>query len=435
MVSGFSLQSDCENSTEKVWTTQYDDFSPAITFNGFNPISNFGNQYYNSTNHLSKTVGATAFFSFNGTSIQVFGGTNYDHGNYSVVLDGGLNQIYNGYAPNLFQNSTLYLATNLTQTQHTISITNLGGPNGNALDLDWIEVNSTVAPLPSLNSTNTTTGSSSPSSSSTSSSGSSDAGAIAGGVVGGIAGIAIIGFLIWFFWWRKRQRKQPPMNRDPGFTLDAEPYREERLDGGEIAPFPATSYATSNGYPHQGLSNGYPQQSLEGTQMEQRRESMMAPASSGYEPGGSSFLQGIPPPPSSNATSYPDLENSRSPDAGQPLASPQLSNSQASSEQMTNLVSNPNQSAPSSAVASAGHGSKTAGVALPYTSRSPPVPSSPTNHRDSTLSSRMNVAGREVDLGPVSPDWENEEGTVLPPNYDQATEPLPGQRREEEGQV
>jgi hypothetical protein len=72
-------------STGKQYTTVYDDFSPAFQYNLISPYPKFGNGYFNNTNHLTYNVSASMTFPFNGTSVQMFGGVNFDHGKYSVM--------------------------------------------------------------------------------------------------------------------------------------------------------------------------------------------------------------------------------------------------------------------------------------------------------------------------------------------------------------
>ena len=51
-------------SSEKIYTTIYDDFSPAFHYNGFTPYPNNGFQgYYNDTNHLTYNLSASVSFS------------------------------------------------------------------------------------------------------------------------------------------------------------------------------------------------------------------------------------------------------------------------------------------------------------------------------------------------------------------------------------
>ena len=48
---------------ETIYTTVYDDLSPTFQYTGFENRENFGNGYFNGTNHLSKTGSSTMRFS------------------------------------------------------------------------------------------------------------------------------------------------------------------------------------------------------------------------------------------------------------------------------------------------------------------------------------------------------------------------------------
>lgn len=74
---------------------------------------------------------------------------------------------------------------------------------------------------------------------------------------------------------------------------------------------------------------------------------------------------------------------------------------------------------------------KSPGVALPYTAQRPGMMSNSSSQL-STPTGRIQRLGRETDMGPLSAHAEDEEDErsreMLPPDYQQATEPLPGQR-------
>ncbi|KAG5636057.1 hypothetical protein H0H81_009228 [Sphagnurus paluster] len=83
--------------------------------------------------------GASVMLSFEGGAIYVFGDKKNDHGLYSVVLDNGTAQVYDGVSGcgGAFgmtceqQEPTLkYFASNLGSTTHTLKITNMAGVNG-----------------------------------------------------------------------------------------------------------------------------------------------------------------------------------------------------------------------------------------------------------------------------------------------------------------
>ena len=90
-----------DHSQDKVYTTTIDDNSSAFQYSGtgWTGDDTFGLGYYNNSGHLTANVSDSValsrvlFFNhvvandsrFNGSSVQVFGGTNSNHGNYSVV--------------------------------------------------------------------------------------------------------------------------------------------------------------------------------------------------------------------------------------------------------------------------------------------------------------------------------------------------------------
>ncbi|KAJ7100078.1 hypothetical protein B0H15DRAFT_877350 [Mycena belliarum] len=90
---------------------------------------------------------ATMSFTFNGSAVYVFGDKKNDHGLYSVVLDGGVPQVFNGVSGcgGAFgmtceqQKPTLkFFASNLNASSHTLTIMNHPGVNNSYLDLDSV---------------------------------------------------------------------------------------------------------------------------------------------------------------------------------------------------------------------------------------------------------------------------------------------------------
>ena len=310
-------------------------------------------------------------------------------------------------------------------------------------------VNSTRSPdIGGNNSTNTTTGTSEPSTSSTAKK-SSNTGAIAGGIVGGVVGLTIIAGLIWFFCFKRKRDYQKTKTYDPTLDLNAESNgQNHHLDGGEVAPFPSTSggprsaqlySATSHGSGHQRdmSETGYSSVALGSAYAAGTARDRDAP-SSFFTP---------PPAPPSNATSYPlsDEGGTTSPNqypnpgfqafpTPSPHSSPAANHSYpASSSGRTNADSVPSNETPTAPQLPVPPqprqpGSlKSAVVSLPYTARPPASDTAP----GAPEPPRMTVPGREVDLGPVPLEEEHAAQETLPPDYHQATQPLPGQRRPE----
>ncbi|ODN81541.1 hypothetical protein L202_01960 [Cryptococcus amylolentus CBS 6039] len=430
----------------KVWTTTYDDSSPAMKYigSGWNPNTSAGTSYYNRTAYITQTVGDSVSLDFNGSSVQVFGGLYNDHGNYSVSLDGAKATSYNGTFFNLQAGVSLFQASGLDEGPHSVQLINLGqGPKGKYFDIDYIVVNSTVDPaLSGGNNTegdSTSTSTASPDSSTSSSSMTS--GAIAGAVVGGIVGLALVVVLAWFLF---RRNKSAPGRPESPYLKPGRLDTRMDLNGDEVKPFMSNdsqapralpgaavgAYYTTLA-PHNSANNShsYPLGPLGRDDLEERTP----------------FLNGSPAPPPSNTLSYPRSEVPPN-GAGLPLPSSEGANNSSS-----------------------GRSSKSAGVSLPYTAHPPPQsprsslntnrnphpapasshqvsspgadlpdphqpyasPTSGDARRSQASLGRMYVPGREQDIGPLGAGFDEvpRSEEVLPPDYSQATEPLSGQRR------
>ena len=96
--------------------------------------------YSDSTFTLCTALGASAQFTFNGTGIWIYGAKRPNHNLYNVTLDGGAPQTFNGSADNIFQ-TPLFSQTDLSNTQHTITLTNAGVDatrTNDYLDVDFV---------------------------------------------------------------------------------------------------------------------------------------------------------------------------------------------------------------------------------------------------------------------------------------------------------
>ncbi|KIK66438.1 hypothetical protein GYMLUDRAFT_70066 [Collybiopsis luxurians FD-317 M1] len=125
-------------------TVQENDSSLTYTGTwGSNTSGNFsggGSSFTNGDN-------ASVSFPFNGSAIYVFGDKKNDHGLYSIVLDNGTEQIFDGVSGcggafgqtcEQQQPTLAYFASNLAQGEHTLKITNIAGVNQSYFDLDSI---------------------------------------------------------------------------------------------------------------------------------------------------------------------------------------------------------------------------------------------------------------------------------------------------------
>ncbi|WWC94850.1 hypothetical protein V866_001701 [Kwoniella sp. B9012] len=136
---------------DEIYTSRIDDTSPSVTYDqdGWTTEGSGGPQYYNSTQHTSVIPSSTMTMNFNGTSVQLFGSVNDDHGNYSISLDGVIEGMYSATNWEHVSGVSLFLASGLEDGPHTIQLTNLGKSNITTIDFDYAVVNSTIKPADS----------------------------------------------------------------------------------------------------------------------------------------------------------------------------------------------------------------------------------------------------------------------------------------------
>ncbi|KAK4685712.1 hypothetical protein P7C73_g4437, partial [Tremellales sp. Uapishka_1] len=393
------------STTGKVYTSKMDNTDPAIVYSGsgWSPGGADLDKYYNSTVDVSSKPGDAMSFRFNGSSVALVSAINTDHGNYTVSLDGQTSGPYDGTAVTFFAGVPLFVASNLDETEHQVLVTNIGGGSGK-FDFDYAIYNSTIDPdsrgvsNSTGNSTQTSTTSvaspgKSGSASSSSHSGSSNGAAIGGGVAGGVVALLLLGLLAWFF---MRRRKRQSGTRTP---ID--------LDGGEeVKPYQgeaARAYAQPVPYPSTG-STGFTRTS----------NGQLSPSAREVDHTHTPFLH-FPPPPPSNATSYPPTSPSRA----DPSSNPFTGGSAPSSAGSTGTFAPAPRSNTSNTTPPVVARTKAMGVAPPPTA-TPPFLASPVS-----MQNRRMVDGRAQDMGPMvhEEDEEHHPG-LLPPDYDQATEPI-----------
>ncbi|WVR07706.1 hypothetical protein IAU60_004748 [Kwoniella sp. DSM 27419] len=466
------------STSGKVFTTSYDDTSSAVTYSGTGWSSGVPNKdYYNTTAHLTKVPGDSMQLSFNGSSIQVFGGLMSDHGNYSVSLDGQPPDVYNGTFFRLQPQTVLYTASGLKDGPHILNMINFGqGPNGaNFLDFDYAVVNSTIDPTKSgttgtnLTSTTTLTPGLTPSAGDHRQGGSDlNVAAVAGGAAGGAVALVLIGLVVWF--WRKRAAgKKEDSHLGYAMRRSSDPID---LNGAEVKPFTHPDMAYQHPLMMRSASSSAGEQDYgrEGVEYAPTHELPYIPSATAraHDHQTSPFLAGLPPPPPSNATSYPRSDRRTSSDGVSTRGLPNPFGASHTTLAQCDGVEgigetqqrNPHRPVPGASDVSHGDGPSTTGgrrkgqsTTLPFTARPPssiqnsgPVdiaaepltrqsPSSVTGSPSPTLTGprgRMYVPGREVDMGPLPVNVENDDHDErygpLPPDYAQATEPLPGQR-------
>lgn len=318
--------------------------------------------------------------SFSGFSVGIYGGLYSDHGNYTVDLDGQTVGNYNGTWFELAPGTPLFIANNLSEGPHRIIVTNLGkGPGGDFFDFDYAIVNSTV-----YNSSHTgggpagTNGTDLPYPRTADGGQKTPIGGIVGGTIGGILILAAFGIIALRI---LRRRK-----RDRAFKNEVD------LTGDEIKPYhgPESAVIVSS-TPGYGQSEG----------------------STTLYHSSQPYLSSVPPPPASNATSYPHSENPPSTVGNAEYTEEEVGNgppfNRGPSRKIQPLFATTIPEASSMVTANDYNAS--------IVSESHSNPSSTT--------ARMQIKGRATDLGPATLDEEDEEGSTLPPNYAQATQPLP----------
>ena len=246
-------------------------------------------------------------------------------------------------------------------------------------------------------------------------------GAIIGGAVAGAVGALLLVLLVWLLW-RRRKR-----NRSKSAYMDKPPLY---LTGDEIRPFrnsttpPAEGPIALTQHPSAvtttGSAYGRQPAGTAGT------ESMYG---HGQDAISTPFLTMVPPPPPSSHTSYPpSSDHPRSPYVD-PYAVGQhrqdRSTTFTASEAGTFGPAPPRH--PESSPVTQSY--KSLAAAVPFTARRPSTLASSDEQSTLHTPSRMFIPGREMDAGPLSPaTQESHEMEMLPPDYHQATEPLPGQR-------
>ncbi|EIW61593.1 uncharacterized protein TRAVEDRAFT_18255 [Trametes versicolor FP-101664 SS1] len=123
-----------------------DDFNDNIVYSG--PWQAFTNQTYgfNGTRHVANTPGLSANFKFNGSCLFVNGivGTNntFPMPPTTFILDGHFTQmnlsVTDGetFPGTRFAQSVLYIALSMSEGEHELIITDIGGNSSNPLQID-----------------------------------------------------------------------------------------------------------------------------------------------------------------------------------------------------------------------------------------------------------------------------------------------------------
>ncbi|RXK36985.1 hypothetical protein M231_05749 [Tremella mesenterica] len=131
-------------TTSQIHSTTFDDPSSAFTYS-----DNGGWSQTTHSSHSTDTTGSSVSFSFTGSSVQVFGQVGPQNGNYSISLDQVVEQPYNGTHGTTIGVTSLYLASGLSDSPHTLVITNIANDRGSLLDINYAIVNSSLTPTSS----------------------------------------------------------------------------------------------------------------------------------------------------------------------------------------------------------------------------------------------------------------------------------------------
>ncbi|KAF8598672.1 hypothetical protein BDV93DRAFT_412802, partial [Ceratobasidium sp. AG-I] len=94
--------------------------------------------YLGGTFHTTQGGGSTASFSFNGTTVYIFGAKRSNHGYYNVTIDGNQAERFDGQAGGTGE-KPLYRKTDLADRMHTVVLSN--DPDAgtvSAVDIDFI---------------------------------------------------------------------------------------------------------------------------------------------------------------------------------------------------------------------------------------------------------------------------------------------------------
>ncbi|KAG6837000.1 hypothetical protein H0H93_016460 [Arthromyces matolae] len=130
-----------ENHSMPALTVTVEENTPLLNFSSQwqtgTSLSDVDASLYSESSFITtQTDGASASFTFNGTSVQIYGAKLPDHGSYVVKVDNTTYPTQNGSlpAPGEYQTS-LFAVNGLQQGPHTITLTNQGT---NFVDIDYI---------------------------------------------------------------------------------------------------------------------------------------------------------------------------------------------------------------------------------------------------------------------------------------------------------
>lgn len=383
-----------DGKTDRGTNFTFDDTDTRITYSGNNDWSPQSSSisadlYHNGTFHETTKNQAQATISFEGNAAYIFGGTSKDNGAYSVVVDDGTAVKLNGTSNSQtnFQ-VLLYYTGTLSSGKHTVVLTNL--QDGLALDLDFVTtVTFADSPPAPAGSPPSQVKSKTP---------------IIAGVVSGVC-IALlwIAALTWFYIHRKRRRSRG-VNAYPGsgnehgadssiipLSDSAETRSDQHLLATEALPMRPMRLKGNGGYsqrPVHEVPNPNPASSGGGTSVS---------SASNY---GTSTAAGSrsPEQPFFSADARVPRRDQRTP------AVPRTVSYSGSGELPDSQDITP--------PAPVSNSSDDNAIRIPL----------PPSRQQELAAIRMQVPDRPQDWGPINE--EDLENLILPPNYQQATQPF-----------
>ncbi|KAG8703554.1 hypothetical protein FRC11_010639 [Ceratobasidium sp. 423] len=151
-----------------------------------------GNDVYNGSTHLVRTLGARASLTFEGVGIYLYGHLWKDHGRFNVTIDDRPPVTLSSYASAWFAQVPLYYADDLGPGTHTITAIN--AEESKVLSLDSVRILTPESPVivPPPTTTNNA-----PSIRNT---------GMIGGIIGGAAALVILAAFLGWYWIRRRGR-------------------------------------------------------------------------------------------------------------------------------------------------------------------------------------------------------------------------------------
>ncbi|KAJ3553754.1 hypothetical protein NM688_g3447 [Phlebia brevispora] len=225
---------DGNPATQSTDTTLDDSGTPNITYTyGWDTSPNGLQQYYYmSTMHRTNLEGASAYIIFHGNAITLYGSTSYNHGLFSIALDGvPLPYTLNGSAPvnqTRWQNM-LYYSGGLSSSLHNMTVTHADPNDTMWFDLDKVVVSNWPVQMVDLNPSSSSSTQLAAPTVSSASSGSGDGGPphsvnkrLIAGVVTAIVAVVLFSAVLLIVC-RRRQTSHTdgegvaPMNRACGF--------------------------------------------------------------------------------------------------------------------------------------------------------------------------------------------------------------------------